>query len=258
MLKREYRWKGLNVLEIHYLDKVTEFLENYKISNIDVIKFYQVGENYNNKLDEFNTLHIDLKLDEDEIFKNFHSNTRNEIRKNIKSDEITYSFEEYLTDAKIDSFIDEFKVFMGQKEHTSDYEFQSKQIKDFDKNILLSYAKKENIVLAKHLYLIDNNRARYKIGISHRMDDNIDAKIVGRSNRGLHWFDMKILKEKNINIYDLGGIAVNTDDKAKININKFKERFTRNQITEYQGNIGISLKGKSALFINKILQKIKN
>jgi len=258
MIKREYRWKGLNILEVHYLSKVNDFLKDYDLKNIDVVKLYQVGENYKNPLEEFHTLHIDLKQDEDDIFKQFHSNTRNEIRKNLKSDEVAFYYKENLTEKDIVKFMDELNSFMGQKEHSIDLGYQLKQAKDFNKNILLTYVEKDSIVLASHLYLYDENRARYKSGVSHRMDDNIDAKVVGRSNRSLHWFDIKLFKEKNITIYDLGGLAHNTEDKAKLNINKFKERFTKNQVIEYQGNIGISLKGKFALFVHKLLQKIRN
>ena len=257
MLKREYRWKGLNVLEIHYLDNVTKYLEDSNLKNIDVIKLYQVKENYKNKLDEFHTLHINLENSEDDIFKKFHSNSRNEIRKNLKDDNVIFYSKELLSESDISDFIKKLDIFMGQKEHSVDTNFQLYQLKDFKSNIILTEVKKDDTVLASHLYLFDENRARYKSGISYRMDENIDSKVVGRSNRGLHWFDIKLFKNKGLNIYDLGGIAHNTEDKAKININKFKERFTKNQVIEYQGNIGVSLKGKLALFIHKILQKIK-
>jgi hypothetical protein len=257
MLKREYKWKGLNILEIHYLDNVSKFMENYNLKNIDVIKLCQVNENYKNKLDEFHTLHIDLEDSEDDIFKKFHSNSRNEIRKNLKDDNVTFHSIEVLSEIDVDNFIKDLDIFMGQKEHSVDTNFQLQQLKDYKSNIILTEVKKDDTVLASHLYLFDDKRARYKSGISFRMNKNIDPKVVGRANRGLHWFDIKLLQNKGLKLYDLGGIAHNTEDKAKININKFKEKFTKNQVIEYQGNIGISLKGKLALFVHKVLQKIK-
>jgi hypothetical protein len=257
MLKREYKWRGLNILEIHYLENVSEYLVNYDLKKIDVIKFYQVGENYKNNLDQFYTLHINLENNEDDIFKQFHSNTRNEIRKNLRDDQVSYEYIDEVSEDMIIDFMNDLDIFMKQKGNIIDKVFLIKQALDFKNNIILTYVKKNDNILAKHLYLCDGKRARYKSGISYRLNKNIDAKLVGRSNRGLHWFDIKMFKSKNFKIYDLGGIAYNTKDKAKLNINKFKERFTKNLIIEYEGNIAISLKGKIALYANKILQKIK-
>jgi len=258
MLRREYKWKGLNILEIHYLDNISAFLENYYLKNIDVIKLYQVKENYQNKLEEFYTLHIDLKEDKDDIFKKFYSNTRNEIRKNLKDDEVQYSYIQNPNKEKIKIFMDNLKKFMKQKDNDMDYDFLLQQGYNFQNNIIITSVVKDELVLAEHLYLVDETRVRYKSGISYRFDTQIDAKVIGRSNRGLHWYDIQLFKDKKFEIYDFGGIAYNTKDKAKLNINKFKERFTKNQVIEYQGNIGISLKGKLALLAHKVLQKVKS
>ena len=55
----------------------------------------------------------------------------------------------------------------------------------------------------------------------------------------------------------MGGITLNTKNRDKNAITEAKYKITKNQVIEYQGNIGISLKGKLALLIHKVLQKIK-
>lgn len=256
MLERVYEWKGLNVLEVHYVTDIHYYLESKNLKNIDVIKLYQVGKNYNNKLIEFTTLHIDLQMSEEEIFKSFHSNTRNEIRKNLKSDEIIYDVNDSPSENDIKVFFNDLNIFMQQKNHKIDNTFLLQQTEDFKSSIVITNVRKDGALLASHLYLVDESRARYKSGISYRLAEDIDPKIVGRSNRGLHWYDMQFFKNKGINIYDLGGITVNTTDQAKINITKFKERFSKNHVIEFEGNIGVSLKGKLALGINNIKKKL--
>jgi len=257
MLKKQYHWSGLNILETHYLDSVSNFLKNYDMSGIDVLMLYQTKENYQNRLDNFVTLQIDLKESKDEIFQSFCSkNTRNEIRKNIRDDEVDYSYKENLSDDELKSFMNDLDWFMREKGKKSNISFLTNQAKNFVKNICITYVKKDDTTLAAHLYMFDDNRIRYTAGVSYRNIKSIDSKIVGRSNRGLHWFDMQLFKEKGIEIYDFGGIAINTKDRSEININKFKEAFSKNRVSEYQGNIGVSLKGKLALFIYKLRKKI--
>jgi lipid II:glycine glycyltransferase (peptidoglycan interpeptide bridge formation enzyme) len=237
------------------LNNVSQFLEKYDTSNIDVIMLYQARENYQNKLDDFTTLHFDLEQSEDEIFKNIRSkNTRNEIRKNIKDDNVNYSFKENLSDNDIESLMHDLDWFMKEKNKDTNISFAESQTRGFVENICVTYVKKDGVTLASHLYMFDENRVRYTLGISYR-HKGIDPKIVGRSNRGLHWFDMKLFREKNLKIYDFGGIAIDTDNKDEKNIRRFKESFTKNSVSEYQGNVGVSLKGKLALFMHKLRKK---
>mgnify|MGYP003974529737 CR=1 FL=1 len=136
MLKRQYHWSGLNILETHYLDSVSNFLKNYDMSDIDVLMLYQTKENYQNRLDNFVTLQMDLKERKDEIFQRFCSkNTRNEIRKNIRDDEVDYSYKENLSDDELKSFMNDLDWFMREKGKKSNISFLTNQAKNFVKNI---------------------------------------------------------------------------------------------------------------------------
>jgi len=53
----------------------------------------------------------------------------------------------------------------------------------------------------------------------------------------LHWLDIIEFKNNGADIYDLCGWYSGTEDKALLNINKFKEQFSQNKVKEYSGVI---------------------
>ncbi|MGP1560882.1 MAG: hypothetical protein ACTTIC_02215 [Helicobacteraceae bacterium] len=254
MLERRYKWRGMNVLEVHFLKNITQHLKETDLSGTDLLKLYQVGENYQNKLDEFHTPVTDLTQDEDAIYSGFDKNTRNRIRKNV-SDNVEYIINSKPSDEDLGDFIQEHKKFMDQKNSGTNASFNLNSSKDFQQNITITYAKKDKNVLAAHLYLVDNERIRYKYGISYRLLDDADGQLVGRSNRGLHWHDIKLFKRMGKKIYDWGGVAHNTKDPSKININNFKTGFCKTIAVEFTGNVGVSLKGKAAVLLNNLIKR---
>lgn len=108
-------------------------------------------------------------------------------------------------------------------------------------------------------YMDRTKRARLRFSVSYRMKDDIDPKLVGRSNKALHWFDIQELKKMDIAICDLGG-AIRVDDNGKIlggGISGFKKGFSNNLVTEYTGEIPLTFKGKAAVTAWKFLKKRK-
>lgn len=81
--------------------------------------------------------------------------------------------------------------------------------------------------------------------------------MIARVNRALHYEDMIFFKNLGFKCYDFGGIAYQTKDKDKSGINAFKMAFCDNIVCEYQGNIPVTLKGKLAILLHKILRFIK-
>lgn len=259
MLKRKYKKKGFNIHEIHYAKKINSTVNAHNVLGVDLIKVYQASENFNNKLHESQTLHIDLSQKEEDILKGFRPTTRNEIRRNLKRDNVEYFHDTTLNKNKIKTFVENLNTFSQakrfHKNYQTDTDYLLAQLQDFKENILLTTVSKDNILLAEHLYFCDESRARYMFGISYRLNKNIeiDPNVIGRSNRGLHWFDIQVLKKQGIKIYDLGGIVVNSGDKHLDNVTRFKEGFSKNRVFEYSGNISVSLRGKLGLFIKEFL-----
>ncbi len=68
------------------------------------------------------------------------------------------------------------------------------------------------------------------------------------------------LKWGGVNVYDFGG-AIRVDEKRKIissGVSGFKKGFSDNLVTEYVGEIPLTLKGKLAMFIYGFIKKIRN
>ncbi len=255
MLERRYKWRGMNVLEVHFLKNITQHLKETDLSGTDLLKLYQVGENYQNKLDEFHTPVTDLTQDEDAIYSGFGKNTKYEVGRNVERDLVEYIVSDKPSAAELESFVKEHKDFMDQKNNATNASFNLNSSKDFQQNIVITYVKKDGNVLAGHLYLVDEERARYKYGVSYRMREDIENSLVGRSNRGLHWHDIKLFKRMGKKIYDWGGVAHNTKDPSKININNFKTGFCKTIAVEFTGNVGVSLKGKAAVLLNNLIKR---
>ena len=262
MLQREYKKKGISFLEVYYSQNIGSFVASYNLSGVDVVKAYDANKNYKNLLQETCTLHIDLTETEENILKRFRPTTRNEIKRNINKDDVKYTCEAVLDEKRIANFSSNLSKFTHKKNFHKGYrtseEYLVDQIKNFKQNALLTIVSKGGITLAEHLYFIDNNRARYMYGISYRLDENIDIdrNVIGRSNRGLHWFDMKEMKSRGVKIYDFGGISLYTDDAGLINVKRFKEGFSKNRVFEYSGNIPVSLRGKLGLFVKTFLDRL--
>jgi len=259
MIQRRYKQNLLNILETYYSNDIESIVASAKQSKTDVIKMNQAHDNYNGQLKESCTLHIDLTRAEEDIFKHFRPTTRNEIRRNLNKDEVQYSYEENLEKSRIATFISHFMRFSHAKNfhkdcHTEETYLHS-QINDFKDNSLLSTVSKGDTILSEHLYFFDKAKARYMYGISHRLDKYLDIapSVVSRSNRGLHWYDMQEFKKRGLKIYDLGGIACDTTDKGLLNVRKFKEGFSQNRVTDYYGNIPVSLRGKIALMLKSFI-----
>ena len=259
MLKRKYKQSGFNVLELHYLRGLeSSTISSQSHSNIDIIKINQANENISGNLQKACTLHIDLTQSNDVIFKSFRPTTRNEIRRNLNKDKVEYTYEENLDDKRIKSFVNNLTKFTKaknfHKDCRTDEDYMLRQINDFKEHSLLTAVTINDIVLSEHLYFYDDNKARYMYGISHRLNNiDIPRNTVGRSNRGLHWFDIQEFKKRGIKTYDLGGVTCNSADNGLQNVRKFKEGFSQNMVDEYNGNIAVSLRGRFALLVKSII-----
>ena len=255
MLSKCYIKNRLKIYEVHYLEKD---LKNEIKKKYDIIKYYQY-KNFDKSLSEFHTIFINLKLNEEEILNNMAKNTKYEIKRNINKDGIEYIFNSNVSKDEIDLFIQYLIKFQAFK-HVENTSNNIKQfLYNFKENIIFSKAVKNGENLVWHVYIVDDNRARLKCSVSLRENLNQEKRnLIGRSNRGLHFKDIIYFKNMNINIYDLGGIYIGDKDIDKKNITTFKRGFGGAEVVEYEGNKGISLKGKFVLFIYNILRKWRN
>ena len=66
---------------------------------------------------------------------------------------------------------------------------------------------------------------------------------VGRANRYHHWRDILYFKQLGLRIYDFGGWYEKKEDRARLNINKFKEGFGGNIVKTYTCERPLTLRG---------------
>lgn len=198
-------------------------------------KFYFCDKNvkiWGMKKNTFSSMYISLKKPIDDIFSNFKTNTRNEIRK-AQSIGIKCSEEVNLNLFVI--FYNSFASTKNRRQITVD------ELKSISNRIILTKTIWEinnvSTTLAMHLYISDKNQKTCMLFMSaslFRNEDKEIRKIIGHANRYLHFFDIDFFKNRGYEIYDLGGYALNAPvGSEQHSINNFKDQFGGNSITYF-------------------------
>ena len=163
---------------------------------------------------------IDLTKSPEELLGLFSNTTRYEIKRSFK-DGTKYSIEE-----NFDSFIDFYNKFA----RSNNLELiESSYLVSFGNNLFISKGVHDDECLVMHANIMDHDfkRVRILLSASHfrKVSDRQKRALIGRVNRFLHFKDMIFAKNMNIERYDLGGYALNSEDKILQGINKFKNGF---------------------------------
>lgn len=191
---------------------------------------------------KFFTLHIEIAIKStDELFRDFSKTNQLKIKKAIKEDvhiEANNNIEEFVT------FFNNFAQF--KKLHY----LTIKDLKIYNDSILFTWINKHNDPIAAHAYLIDKDSGIVRLLYSAtkvRTEEDLD--FISRSNRRLHWYDLCYFKEEGYKIYDMGGLALNSNNKETEGIDFFKKSFGGNIIEQshYESVL--------AFIIKKILKK---
>ncbi|GHT52587.1 hypothetical protein FACS1894106_1620 [Spirochaetia bacterium] len=232
---------------------VTYFHEPYITPHIDIIREFQY-EKKQGVSAPFWTLVIDLTEPEDAIFVRFAKNTKYEINRAVKQDNIVIE----TLDARqhFESFCAFFDEFAGTKN------LEPIDRKEIDRLVahnmfVVRMASYQNEPLVYHTYITANGRARLAQSASlfRESAENDFRSMVGRANRLLHWDDIRYFKTQGYKIYDLGGINKDTSNTETLAINKFKECFGGGEVMEYKSLIAVSAKGLLYLWAKKIAGK---
>lgn len=164
------------------------------------------------------TILIDLNNSDDGLLNNMKSNTRNEIRKAIKEGS------EFVNNVDVMEFVHYYNEFAIQKGLT---QITEKSCKKYGDNLIITGVKKGDVFLSMHasVFDIEEQYAILLYSASKRLEDEYLSKIIGASNRYLHYRDFILLRNLNCNKYDLGGIYTGDSDIAQIGIANFKKSF---------------------------------
>jgi hypothetical protein len=164
------------------------------------------------------TIENDLTLDHDTIYAGFLKSNRQQIR---QAEEAGVEFEFH---NDVEGFVEFFNEFARSVNIGTT---SVRRIQEMEGFLKLSYAKHQGRILVAHSTLIDDT---YKIvrafhSASKRTDDAFDKSLIAKANKALHYKDMMHFRELGYKVYDFGGYTQNTEDKALLGINNFKQSF---------------------------------
>lgn len=224
----------------------------------DLVYFTQCPQPKTSSFTEFYTLVIDLEREPDDILAAMNSTTRNEVRRAEGKDLLKQVWIPEPTVETVEEFCDFFDDFA-----------RLKSLPPVSRTKALAYAKAGSLRLSKMLapddtlltwfaFLGNDQRLRWLWGPSlFRMSsDNSFRQVVGRATRYNHYCCMLRAKEMGLRIYDLGGWYAGDTDQARISINKFKEGFGGQMLTEFNGFLPMTFRGRSYLSLQKLRRRI--
>ena len=171
------------------------------------------------------TLHSNINnCDIEEIFSKFSSTIKNEIRRSEKEGNL---FTENESAENFLSIFNDFAFHKGLSGQTID------NLNSYGSNLVFTSSSVNEVITSVHSYLIDYETKKVRLlhSATQRFSDTLDKNLIARSNKYLHYMDMKKFKNEGFEVYDWGGIAYGSDDKSLQGINKFKESFG-GQLTE--------------------------
>lgn len=186
------------------------------------------------------TICINLTQSEDEILQGCKSNTRNEIRRAIRED---FYFKEVKS---IDAFVQFYNAFAKAKNLDV---INRETLAKFGDRITLYESGKNGVTMSMHASAVDEESgiATLLYSASVRLEDNIDRKDIGFSNRYLHYMEFLEFKKMGLKSYDINGVCLDPEQKEKYSIGQFKAGFggqieTKLQLLSYPWIIAYAIK----------------
>jgi len=235
---------------------IAEFWFDEEIQNpaVDVIRIIQRSSPLENKKwEEFYTIVVDLKQDEEAIFNAMDGVTRKSIRRAVAEDHLT--FEPCCPDDEtIEQFVKYYNKFAQIKGIP---QIHSKKLKEYASIGRLDISKvldADGDVISWLVYYKEPGRVRglYSCSKYVQSQDTSYRNLIGRANRFFHWQNMLKFKAQQITDYDQGGWYPGDKDLAKLGINQFKKSLGGAIVKNFNQEFGVTLKGKIYIFLNRI------
>ena len=183
---------------------------------------YKSTNKFCKKVEKY-TLITDLSKGVDNIFKNFKSNYRNEIRKVKKLNNLIVEKDSI----SIKQFVDFYNKFLAIPKGLSF--INERRLTKFGKNITFFSAKIDNELTHIQVYIIDKDekivRLLHSVNILHTEKNPIKKRNIGHVNKYLHWYSIEYFIEKEYKIFDWGGYSNNKNNSILMGIDNFKKGF---------------------------------
>ena len=200
----------------------------------------------------FLTLVTDLTVEEEKIIRAFGSTTRYEINRAEKKDRVD---SRVLVPAKaaLDAFSDFYNAFASQKSIEPVYRRGLSAASEAGQ-LILTTASRANEVLIWHAYIVWRNSAALLYSASHfRYKEQAERALVSRTNRWLHWQDMRHLRQRGLERYDWGGLFEDENSPERAGINGFKREFGGRPEVTYNCTVPVTVRGRLYLSLRRVL-----
>lgn len=199
----------------------------------------------------FHTIHIDLRLPSDELFDRIVSRARQRIRR-AEREQIGYALIDQPSEADIRRFCRFYDRFASSKGIPAS-NLAKLQVLAGQDALVLSAVFDHNSVLCMHASIADGERARilYMASTYKMFDDSAYRNHIGRAHRLQIWRDIVALKNKNLTIFDLGGLAIDETSQELRNINTFKRSFGGVEVVEYNILQPLTYLGQAAVWYQR-------
>ncbi len=201
------------------------------------------------------TLITDLEGSKEDIYHMFDNQVKRAIKKALTLD-IKCEFFSSKDILENNDLIEEFKM--------NYYEFiKKKNLHSSNLDKIKMYAQNNNLILVRgsidnkpvifRTVIHDEKYARGILMVSNfrNYDTRKEQNNIAHLNKYVIYQEMLYLKDKNLKIYDWGGISEETEEQARISY--FKRQFGGKDLEYYETITACSLKGKAAL---KVIDKM--
>jgi hypothetical protein len=199
----------------------------------------------------FHTLVVDLDKTPDELLAGMNRNTRRDLNR-ARKDRLEFEFDSHPSDAWLDEFFPFWDRFGEMRGLGSANRTRTLAMRETGQ-LAMSRAKDANgrtLVWHTHLYTPQWVRGIYTASL--RMANPGEASLTARANRSLHWHDLLRFREMGAPVYDFGGWYSGKEDRARLNVNRFKEGFGGRVVELFYADQGLTVKGSLAVKLHRV------
>lgn len=251
MVQITYRKKMLSIAQIWFADEEASEAEG----KADICFWHgmpEISKERNSLSTEFHTLLSDLRQEEETLLSLINKNVRYEIRRNCKEGVACSVFspkELKQEEAVIRQFAETYETMYREKGRKVAFNWAQFKAYLEEEAIWLTAAYQDREPLVFHSYIVGDKQVRLLHSASDFRSSSVDANLVARANKRLHWEDMLLFRKKGIEIYDWGGVSSLENPNG---IDAFKCKFGGSPITYYNVYTGKTLPGKLVVSAMKI------
>lgn len=202
----------------------------------------------------FHTLLIDLAPEPEALLASFDRNTRSQIRAAEADKSTTIEIIESATPEQLAAFLVFYDDFSRSKSIWPIWTPRLEALHESGR-LVLSRVIRDQETLIWHASLRTASRFLVLYSASLRGTDPSLRKIIGQSNRLLHWREMQWVRRQGCYTYDFCGWYSGVEDKALLLVNRFKEEFGGRKVVEYNIIDDKTLRAKLIRFLKFLISK---